>query len=355
MTIRILKDRIEFNNYTLRETSTGFSFDGIISTSQVSGRYYAGTIAGFAAGGRLAGGTMTSRIDRFFFDSDSASTTPGNLVYARFGISSVGSTTNGYTVGGYSPSLGSLGNLDKFPFASNANAVELTPFNPYVRGSLYNTDAGGQIGYFFSTGSPQGNNNAGYAIPFAADITVSVPNSGTPFTAAGGSKVNSSACGYNVSGVSPGASTTRITTIRKFQFAAPYYWWVNVGDLDNSRNTDSDAGHSSKIAGIIYGGTTPAGGGAGFNTSKNISKFPFATDVCANIGSMELSTPAIVSADATNHDSLEHGYMSNGYTSGPETVQSNVFRFPFAAETSGHTTNITITGGGHSAGGQFHY
>jgi hypothetical protein len=354
MTIRILKDRIEFNNYTLRETSTGFSFNGIISTSQVSGRYYAGTIAGFHSGGRYSPGTTSSRIDRFAFNSDTASTTPGNLVYGRFGISSVGSRTSGYTVGGYSPSLGSIGNLDKFSFVSNANAVELTPFNPYVRGSSYNTDAGGQIGYFFSTGSTTTNNVTGYAIPFASDIVATVPNSGTALSFAGGAKANSTTSGYNICGVTPGGSPTVVTTIRKFLFAVPYYWWVNVGDLDNSRTTAGDTGHSSKIAGIIYGGPTGAGGGAGLSTSKNISKFPFATDVCVNIGDMSLSTPGLINNETQGHDTLEHGYMSNAYAY--PTVTGNLYRFPFAAETAGHITNVQINGGtGKSQGGQHHY
>jgi hypothetical protein len=69
----------------------------------------------------------TADVEKFSFSSDAGSVDVANLTLARIKGSSSSSTTHGYHCGGHTGTGGSgtLNNLDKFTFASDANATDV--------------------------------------------------------------------------------------------------------------------------------------------------------------------------------------------------------------------------------------
>ena len=86
------------------------------------------TTSGYTSGGLTpaAGGlNMVNTIDKFPFAADGNATNVGDLTtQVRFSAGGQSSTTDGYTTGGYlQPPATTRATIDKFPFASDANAV----------------------------------------------------------------------------------------------------------------------------------------------------------------------------------------------------------------------------------------
>ena len=168
---------------------------------------------GYNSGGEYSIGqyawNRSNRIDKFPFASDANATIVGGLTRSHRSVTGQSSTVSGYTSGGGFP--GSFNNIDKFPFATDTNA----------------TDVG--------------------------DLTV-----GRYGTAGQSSTVS----GYN----SGGTPTTN--RIDKFPFASNANA-TTVGDLSLGRY--EAAGQSSTASGYTSGGRSPT-------TVNNIDKFPFASD-----------------------------------------------------------------------------
>ena len=78
------------------------------------------TIAGYASGGNS--GSNLNTIDKFTFASDANATDHGDLTVARFQGTGQSSSTHGYHSGG---SPAPQNTIDKFTFASNANATDV--------------------------------------------------------------------------------------------------------------------------------------------------------------------------------------------------------------------------------------
>ena len=76
---------------------------------------------GFTSGGSEAPASPTSNvIDKFPFASDANATDVGNLTVARNNGTGHSSTTHGYTTGGSTTNI-----IDKFPFSTNSNATDV--------------------------------------------------------------------------------------------------------------------------------------------------------------------------------------------------------------------------------------
>ena len=97
------------------------------------------TVSGYSSGGL----PTTNVIDKFPFASDANATDVGDLTLARFGPAGQSSTVSGYSSGGDHPAAASpLGDniIDKFPFASDANATDvgdLTSVRIFAAGQQY--------------------------------------------------------------------------------------------------------------------------------------------------------------------------------------------------------------------------
>ena len=72
MAIRILSNSIKIGDYTLSETSTGISFDGIsrVGSTIIGDESFQGVNYGYVSGGNAGGGGTTTDISRFSFTSN---------------------------------------------------------------------------------------------------------------------------------------------------------------------------------------------------------------------------------------------------------------------------------------------
>ena len=254
---------------------------------------FKGTVAGYASGGPPGVGAGT--IDKFPFATDANATDVGNLSVSRGSVAGQSSYVNGYTSGGYTttpPVSFSYHNvIDKFPFASNSNA----------------TDVG--------------------------DLTV------VRFGVAGQSSEDS---GYSSGGILSPPSPAPLSysnVIDKFPFATNANA-TDVGDLTLGRRYVS--GQSSDVSGYTSGGlqipqATPPIPAFFVN---NIDKFPFATDANAT----DVGDLTIISAGQTGQSSNVSGYNSGGYSRfpisplTPITVKNTIDKFPFA--TNANATDV---------------
>jgi hypothetical protein len=81
--------------------------------------------SGYTSGGGGSSGTTT--VDKFPFSSDADATDVGDLTQARYICAGQSSSESGYTSGGrnFNVSPNYLNTIDKFPFASDANATDV--------------------------------------------------------------------------------------------------------------------------------------------------------------------------------------------------------------------------------------
>jgi hypothetical protein len=86
------------------------------------------TTSGYTSGGWAS--PYTNIIDRFPFATDGNATDVGDSTVLRYNVAGQSSTISGYTSGGYVPLAAGPGTpttnvIEKFPFASNANATDV--------------------------------------------------------------------------------------------------------------------------------------------------------------------------------------------------------------------------------------
>jgi hypothetical protein len=87
------------------------------------------TVSGYTSGGEagLPVGTtsITNTIDKFPFASDANATDVGDLTQARRAMASQSSDASGYTSGGADDNYTMLDTIDKFPFSADSNATDV--------------------------------------------------------------------------------------------------------------------------------------------------------------------------------------------------------------------------------------
>jgi hypothetical protein len=255
-------------------------------------------VNGYVAGGFISPTTLYNTIDKFPFATNANATDIADLAVARYGLASQSSLTNGYASGGYSagpsppipvPSRYRT-TIDKFSFATDSNSFNI--------GDLF------QLRRY---ASGQSSDVSGYT---------------------SGGQRNPQA--------SPSIPTFLVNTIDKFPFALDgFVVATDVGDLTHLPYRT--AGQSSTVSGYVSGGygRNPPGSPAPLSpmTTKNfINKFPFATDSNAtDIADLTVSRLA-----ASGQSSNVSGYTSGGYAA------SNTFnvidKFPFA--TNANATDV---------------
>ena len=278
---------------------TGTTWTEIQDLDSAAGYSFQGSNFGYASGGwnPLIPGA-TNVIDKFPFASDANASDVGDLTVARRHAAGQSSSENGYTSGGGTPQGSNV--IDKFPFASDGNA----------------TDVG--------------------------DLT------GTRAQIAGQS---SSENGYT-SGGTGSAPTPIKNEIEKFLFASDGNA-TDVGDITSARY--GVAGQSSTDNGYTSGGTI-----ASFPSSQMrdiIDKFPFASDANASdVGDLTLAR-----ANVSGQSSTDNGYTSGG-DRGPSSYQNIIDKFPFASDANAtdvgdlslarsYVTGQSSTVSGYSSGG----
>jgi len=273
------------------------------------------TVAGYTSGGQVPappGLTRTNIIDKFPFATDANATDVGDLAQARYWTAGQSSSVSGYTSGGASPGYSSL--IDKFPFASNASAssvgqLSIGRWQPVGQSSPVS-------GYATS-----GYNGPGSALntidkfPFASDGTATDVGYLTVGRAGGGGGQFSSVSGYT-SGGGPGLSNV----IDKFPFAID----ANATDVGDLQTGGYNTGHSSSVSGYASA--------VGF--TRNIYKFPFATDAnSTSVGNLTVSpSPNVARAYVAGQSSSVSGYTSGGNVPIPTYTVNIIDKFPFATD-----------------------
>jgi hypothetical protein len=263
----------------------------------IEGYTFQGTVSGYTSGGWPTG---TDTIDKFSFASDSNATDVGNLTQARGLSTGQSSSSHGYTSGGRSnvPNNAAHTTIDKFPFASDANATDVGDLTVGRRMQ------GGQ------SSSDNGYTSGGYSnvidkFPFATDANATDVGDLTQSRAVAAGQ-SSSENGYTSGGYVGGF----FNTIDKFPFATDENA-TDVGDLTVSRS--NSGGQSSTASGYTSGGIT-----SGATTVNTIDKFPFASN-----------------ANATDVGDLTSGRQSlagqSSTVSGYNTNANVIDKFPFAS------------------------
>jgi hypothetical protein len=284
-----------------------------------------GTVSGYTSGGNSPPGVFPNNntIDKFPFATNANATDVSDLTTAELYSAGQSSTVSGYISGGGSGAYGTtLSNvIEKFPFATNANSTDvgdLTAARRLIGGGNSSSVSGYTTGGLAPpTGATSQYVNTIDKFPFATNANatgVGALSDRWGLTAGQSSRNNGYASG---STVWPGGLTNSLRIINKFPFSNDANA-VNIGNL--TRYTDSSAGQSSTVSGYTSGGqygTPPA--------TNIIDKFPFASDASASdVGDLT----AIRSAPA-GQSSTVSGYTSGGL--GP-SVLNTIDKFPFASD-----------------------
>jgi len=101
-----------------------------LAVARAEGAGQSSTVSGYSSGGvdqRGSSPTIYNVIDKFPFASDANATDVGDLTIPRLAVAGQSSADNGYSSGGGDPALSpfALDTIDKFPFASDANATDV--------------------------------------------------------------------------------------------------------------------------------------------------------------------------------------------------------------------------------------
>lgn len=317
MTIKFYKDRIEFDEYVLRATPTGFSFNGEIQAKDfVNG--FQGSISGYSAGGRIPVTPPTpayvDTVDVFPFSTDANATDVRDLTVVNGYAAGHNSTENGYTSCGFQQLIpGGVtyrSNIDKFSFASSAATTNI---GSMTQGRYNCAGNSSRISGYCTGGTVSGSSSTVIdRFPFVSDGAGTSVGSLTAATM--NHSAQSSAVDGYVSGGWPLFSPGQYNKIEKFPFAANQ----NSTDLaDLTANTLYSAGQSSTTHGYASGGSA----------GNKIDKFSFATGSNAtNIGSLTVNR-----STTAGQSSITHGYNSGGSPDPPSNV---IDKFPFATDAS---------------------
>ena len=96
---------------------------------------FQGSVSGYMSGGTPPASNV---IDKFPFASDANATDVGDMTVGRWGPSGTSSTTHGFAASGYTPNASNV--IEKFPFSTDANATDV---GDLTAGRLYT--AGQQV------------------------------------------------------------------------------------------------------------------------------------------------------------------------------------------------------------------
>jgi hypothetical protein len=199
------------------------------------GRYRAAsqssTVSGYTSGGAFP---SVNTIDKFPFAADANATDVGDLTQARYGAAGQSSTVSGYSSGGVTPPASNV--IDKFPFASNANASDVGDLTQ-IRWEV--TGQSSTVSGYTSGGENNGVSppliNTIDKFPFASNANATDVGDLTQGRAriAGQS---STASGYTSGGYNINPPEVIYNTIDKFPFASDASA-TDVGDLSQTRRS----------------------------------------------------------------------------------------------------------------------
>lgn len=343
MTIRFLKDSIEFNEFTLRATPTGLQFDGEIAARQFY-NLFQGTVAGFISGGNTPNPAspttvlQLNTIQRFPFASDSPAAVVNNLSPTpnRAAHGAFSSSFDGYIAGGVAPPATYVSSMQKFPFTNYASFPATGIGNLSVAVAYQGSHSSATDG--FSVGGQQAPSAAWNAIekfPFANDTSSLNWATFTPARFAVISQ-SSSLNGY----ISGGGGFPYVTSIDKFPLTGQSDS-TNVGNLSTAKGYGT--GLSSATTGYTAGGIT----NPPITATNVIEKFPFATEV----NSVSVATISFGRYSAADCSSNSSGYLSGGQIVAPPPAYiATIEKFSFSSDTNGTNVGSLTQAVGYAGG-----
>lgn len=297
---------------------------------------FQGLVAGYTSGGQSTPPTVNV-IDKFPFSTDANAADVGDLSRLSRTASGQSSSVSGYTSGGIDPPTGAHNIIDKFPFATNANATDvgdLTQPGFYVTGQSSSTSgyrSGGQWppGFNPTTGN---NVNIIDKFPFASNANATDVGDLT-LQRWGSSGQSSTESGYHSGGGSYVPTTPQTNIIDKFPFSTNANA-TDVGDLTSGESLST--GQSSTVSGYVSGQSGVI--------AAAIEKFPFATDTNATLVGSLISSGGTRNSPAGQSSSLA-GYASGGDIPSVGATPSNTIdKFPFATDSnSTDVGDLTVT------------
>lgn len=270
---------------------------------------FQGSVSGYMSGGTPPASNV---IDKFPFASDANATDVGDLTEAKERGAGQSSADNGYASGGVNAAFPTINTnvIEKFPFASDANATDVGDMLGTIRensGASSETNgynAGGHDGSPFPATI-----NVIEKFPFSTDANGADVGDMT-VARQGSSGQSSTTHGYASSGALPGASNV----IDKYSFTTDGNA-TDVGDATFSATLTG--GQSSSTHGYISGGDS---------TKPDIQKFPFASDANAtDVGDLLNGIQYV-----TGQSSTSSGYATGG---SPMPNGGNIIqKFPFSTD-----------------------
>lgn len=319
MAIRVLPNSVQIGKYYLTEGPGGLTFDGgIYSTGLRIKTQAQGETAGYVSGGWNPGPTNTNTIEYFPFAVDSNVADVGDLTVARAFVTGQSSSESGYTSGG-TPTTTNV--IDKFPFATNSNASDVGDLTVSRYGAAGQSSKVSGYTSGGDSGTPPALTTLVNVIdkfPFATNANASDVGD---ITVERGyvSGQSSSDFGYTSGGgINPSPPAPSSNVIDKFPFATNANA-TDVGDITAARN--EVAGQSSGISGYTSGGYV-----VGPNAWTNIiDKFPFAT----NANATDVGDLTTTRSSMTGQSSITAGYNSGG---GNPNSLNIIDKFLFASD-----------------------
>jgi hypothetical protein len=270
--------------------------------------YYGGEAYGYSMGSG-PDGSITDRIDKYSFTSDSAGVASGStLSAARVYLSSVHvqSATDGYCHGGYNgPSGGYLSKLDKFSFASAGTATLIGNLTtPGFMSTGCNSDT-----YGYRCGGSNPTNNTIDRWPFSSDGNA--VDVGDMLTATNSITSSTEGNSYGYIFTHSGSSYT----ISKFQLVSS----ASAVSTTQTLTTGGSyrGGNSSQTYGYVTGGSPPSAG------ADTIEKYAFSS----SSNGVDVGNLTYVSYGHTSSSSTTYGYAAGG-----NTPSHKIMKFSFASD-----------------------
>ena len=187
--------------------------------------------SGYSSGGEVPPPGVNT-IDKFSFSTDANATDVGDLTDARQGHSGTSSADNGYAAGGWSP--GFVNVIDKFPFSSDANATDVGDLTQ-ARGDMHAGQSSTTNGYSSGglAGPPIVAQTTIDKFPFASDANATDVGDTTTARQDGGGQ-SSTTNGYTSGGAVGNNPAPILNIIEKFPFSTDANA-TDVGDLTQAR------------------------------------------------------------------------------------------------------------------------
>ncbi len=312
--------------------------DDVVTEGQFPG--FQGSNYGYTSGGKFGGPQYdrTDLIDKFPFASDANATDVSNLTGTRWSVAGQSSATHGYTSGGEPNDW--QGVIDKFQFASDGNATNAGGlgyghhrYAPAGQSSIEN-------GYGYTSGGGVNAQDVRSTIDrfsFATDATYATVTGVLTVSRRETRGQSSTTHGYTSGGRT---LPQYYNVIDKFPFTSGGNA-SDVGDLTGGRTWG--AGQSSTTHGYSAGDHFVPGPAIASNV---IDKFPFSSDADAT----DVGDLSVARGIASGQSSTVSGYTSGGYDTGPSNV---IDKFPFSTDANATDVgDLTVSRYG-SAGQQY--